>query len=46
MGIEQQGQNDGMQNKGMSNDPKWTDAEREKYTASYNAAKKKRDENK
>lgn len=46
MAIQQQGQNDGQQNAGMKNDPKWTDAEREKYEAAYNAAKKKAGEKK
>lgn len=41
MNIEQKGQNDASQNKGMSNDPKWTDAERDKYQAAYNSQKKK-----
>ena len=44
--IEQQGQNDAMQNSGMKNDPKWSDAEREKYEGAYAAAKKKVDEQK
>jgi hypothetical protein len=46
MTIEQQAQNHAMQGAGMKNDPKWTDAEREKYEGAYAAAKQKSDEQK
>jgi hypothetical protein len=41
MSIEQQGMNDAQQNKGMTINPLWTSAEKEKYAAAYNGAKKK-----
>ena len=44
MGIQQRGQNDGQQNKGMSVDPNWTTYEKEQYIAAYNSAKKKKQE--
>lgn len=46
MGIDQQAQNDGMQNEGMKTDPKWSAQEKEKYAASYHAAKKKQEDQK
>ena len=42
MPMEQQGMNDAQQNKGMSIDPRWTSAEKEKYVAAYNGAKGKK----
>ncbi len=41
MNIEEQAQNDAMSNKNMSNDPNWTQQEREKYAATYNSVKQK-----
>lgn len=41
MNPEQRGQNDAQQNKNMGNDPKWTEADRDKYQAAYNNQKKK-----
>lgn len=43
MNFEEQGMNDAMQNRGMSNDPKWTEVERDQYQAAYNNAKKKQE---
>lgn len=44
MDVQQKGQNDAMQNKSMSDDPNWSDVERDKYQAAYNAAKRKQQE--
>jgi hypothetical protein len=44
MGIEQDAQNHATQGKGMAIDPKWSDAEKEKYQGAYAAAKKKADD--
>ncbi len=46
MGIEQKAQTDVSQGESMNHDPKWTSQEKEKYEAAFNAAKKKRDEQK
>ncbi len=43
MNYEEQGMNDAMQNRDMSNDPKWSQADREKYQAAYTNAKKKQE---
>ncbi|HTK85352.1 MAG TPA: hypothetical protein VL625_09735 [Patescibacteria group bacterium] len=40
MSMEQQGMNDAQQNKGMNVNPSWTSADKERYVAAYNAAKK------
>ncbi len=41
MSTRDQGQNDAQQNKGMSNDPTWTDTQRDEYQAAYNNEKRK-----
>lgn len=46
MSINQQAKNEAKQKEGMTTDPKWTTEEKEKYTAAYNAEKKKQNENK
>jgi hypothetical protein len=46
MGIEQQAQQHAQQGQGIKVDPKWSDAEKEKYEGAYAAAKKKIDEGK
>lgn len=44
MGIQKQAQNNAMQKQGMTIDPNWSSAEKEKYIAAYNATKKKEEE--
>lgn len=43
MGIEQDAQNHGMQGQGMKIDPKWSDAEKEKYQGAYAFGKQQAD---
>jgi hypothetical protein len=43
MGIEQDGQNHGMQGQGMKIDPNWSDAEKERYQGAYAFGKKEGD---
>ncbi len=43
MGIEQDGQNHGMQGQGMKIDPNWSDAEKERYQGAYAFGKREGD---
>lgn len=45
MNIEQMAQNDALQNKNMSDDPKWSAIERQRYAAAYNGTKQRLTEN-
>lgn len=46
MGIEQDAQNHATQGQGIKVDPKWTDAEKERYEGAYAAAQKKAEDGK